>query len=80
VFDNRQDSSPISIGDYAFIGTNVTVLGGSTLPAYSVLGAKSLLNKNFDQEWKLYGGVPAKVIQDIPSDAKYFKRETGFVN
>ena len=74
-----QDSQPIVIGEYTFVGTNVVVLGGATLPAYSVLGAKSLLNKAFTEEWKLYGGVPAKLLSDIPRDAKYFTRTDGYV-
>lgn len=79
LLENRQDSAPISIGEYTFVGTNVVVLGGSTLPPHCVLGAKSLLNKVFTEEWKLYGGVPAKVLADIPRDAKYFSRTDGFV-
>ena len=79
VTENRQDCAPIYIGDYTFIGTNVVVLGGSYLPSNSVLGAKSLLNKCFNEEWKLYGGVPAKPISDIPKTAKYFTRVNGFV-
>ncbi|MES1221627.1 MAG: acyltransferase, partial [Bacteroidota bacterium] len=66
--ENRQDSAPITIGDYTFVGTNVVMLGGSGLPAYSVLGAKSLLNKAFTEEWKLYGGVPAKMLTDISKE------------
>ncbi len=80
VVENRQDSSPISIGAYTFVGTNVVILPGSSLPAYCVLGAKSLLNKTFSDEWKLYGGVPAKPVADIPANAKYFKRKDGFVH
>ncbi len=77
---NRQDSAPILIGDYAFIGTNVVILGGAVLPARSVLGAKSLLNKKFTDEYTLYGGVPAKAISSIPADSGYFHRTTGFVH
>lgn len=80
VFENIQDSHPIIIGDYAFVGTNSVILGGSVLPSYSVLGAKSLLNKAYKEEWKLYGGTPAKSISDIPRDAKYFSRKDGFVH
>lgn len=80
VYDNRQDSKQITIGDYCFVGTNVVVLGGASLPSYSVLGAKAMLNKQYTEEWKLYGGNPAKPITDIPKDAKYFSRETGFVD
>lgn len=80
VFENRQDSAPITIGEYTFIGTNSVVLGGANLPTHSVLGAKSLLNKSFNDPWKLYAGVPAKSISDLPKTAKYFSRESGFVN
>jgi acetyltransferase-like isoleucine patch superfamily enzyme len=79
VFENRQDSAPISIGAYTFVGTNVVILGGAVLPAHCVLGAKSLLNKAYTAEWTLYGGVPAKEISTIPSTAKYFTRTKGFV-
>ncbi|MVM32530.1 acyltransferase [Spirosoma sp. HMF4905] len=77
--ENYQDSAPINIGDYAFVGTNSVILGGSTLPSYSVLGAKSLLNKVFTTEWTLYAGVPASPIKDIPKNAKYFTRTEGFI-
>ncbi|MDT3404791.1 acyltransferase [Mucilaginibacter terrae] len=79
VFENRQDSASITIGEYCFVGTNVVVLGGATLPAYSVLGAKSLLNRAYTETWMLYAGVPAKPIKQIPATAKYFTRTEGFV-
>ncbi len=79
VVENRQDCAPITIGEYAFVGTNIVVLGGASLPAYSVLGAKSLLNKQYLDEWTLFGGVPAKPISKINPEAKYFVRTEGFV-
>lgn len=80
ILENRQDSEPIIIGNYCFVGTNVVVLGGSELPAYSVLGAKSLLNKVHNKTHFLYGGVPAEPIKEIDKEAKYFTRTKGFVN
>ena len=79
LFENRQNSAPICIGEYTFVGTNSVILGGCTLPPFSVLGAKSLMNKPFTEQWKLYGGVPAIMLADIPRDAKYFSRSAGFV-
>lgn len=79
VIQGRQDSKSIEIGDYSFVGTNVVILGGAKLPPRSILGAKSLLNKPFNEELKLYGGVPAEAIKAIPADAAYFNRETGFI-
>jgi acetyltransferase-like isoleucine patch superfamily enzyme len=79
VMENQQSSAPIYIGDYTFVGTNVVILGGARLPNFSVLGAKSLLNKDFTSHWTLFGGVPAKALQEIPKSAKYFSRSEGFV-
>lgn len=79
VYENRQDSHPIIIGDYCFVSTGVIVLGGSKLPSYSVLAAGSVLNKELTEEWSIYGGIPTKLIKAIPKDAKYFTRTNGFV-
>jgi acetyltransferase-like isoleucine patch superfamily enzyme len=78
--ENRQHSQPIRIGDYCFVGTNCVVLGGSVLPDYCVLGAKSLLNKAHAETHRLYAGVPAKAIKELPRDLKYFVRREGFVH
>ena len=80
IIENRQESEPISIGDYCFIGTASIILGGAELPSFSVLGANSLLNKKLAEEYSLYGGVPAKFISTISQEAKYFTRTEGFVN
>lgn len=79
VRENRQHSKPISIGDYCFVGTNVVILGGSKLPNYSVLGAKSLLQREFDEDYSLYAGVPALLKAKLNGSAKYFCRSEGFV-
>jgi acetyltransferase-like isoleucine patch superfamily enzyme len=76
---NIQDSYPITIGDFCFVGTSSIILAGATLPSYSVLGAQSLLNKSFSIPYRLYGGNPAKEIKSLSKDYKYFNREVGFV-
>jgi acetyltransferase-like isoleucine patch superfamily enzyme len=77
--NSRQEAYPIAIGDYCFIGTNCVLLGGSTLPDHSVLGAKSLLNRDYKEGYFLYGGVPAKAIKAISPTIQYFQRKSGFV-
>ncbi len=76
---SRQTSAPVQIGDYCFVGTNSVLLGGSILPDYCVLGAKSLLNKSFTETHQLYAGVPARSVQQLPTDYEYFRRTEGFV-
>ena len=76
---NRQSSAPVRIGDRCFVGTDSVLLGGSVLPDFCVLGAKSLLNKPQMQTHTLYGGVPARALQELPRDLAYFQRSEGFV-
>ena len=75
----RQDSKPIEIGDYCFVSTRCVILGGARLPSQSVLAAGAVLTKAFDGAFTLYGGVPAHPIKELPRDARYFHRPTGFV-
>ncbi len=78
--ENRQSCSPITIGRYTFVGTSSVILRGASLPNHSVLAAKSLLNQCFEEEWHLYGGVPAKLLKGISAEDKYFSRKLGFVD
>lgn len=77
---NRQASQPVRIGKYCFLGTNCVLLGGSQLPDFSVLGAKSLLNRAGETPYTLYGGVPARAIKRLPETYGYFHRARGSVN
>jgi serine acetyltransferase len=80
LYESRQDCFPVRIGDFCFVGTDCVLLGGASLPDYSVLGAKSLLNKSYCETYYLYAGVPARPVKKLPSGAKYFTRAMGFVN
>lgn len=75
----RQDSHPIIIGKYSLVATRSIITGGAQLPAYSVLCAGAYLGKHYEEEWKMYGGVPARPIKDIPKEAKRFHRTQGFI-
>jgi acetyltransferase-like isoleucine patch superfamily enzyme len=75
----RQSAEPIDIGEYCFVGTNCVVLGGSSLPHHSILGAQSLLNKQWNEPYRLYGGVPAKPVKELSPEMGYFRRTEGFV-
>lgn len=76
---NRQASQPVRIGEYCFVGTNCVLLGGASLPDRAVLGAKSLLNRAYQEGCTLYAGVPAKAIKTLPAEHGYFHRKTGSV-
>lgn len=74
-----QSAGSVSVGEYCFVGTSSVLLPGSKLPDYSVLGANSLLNKQYTEPYFLYAGSPARPTKQLPPDYKYFNRNVGFV-
>ena len=79
IHESYQDSHPINIGNYCFVGTNCILLGRSSLPNFTVLGAKSLIAKALPDQFALYAGSPAKKIKPLPKSLKYFQRKKGFI-
>lgn len=77
--ESRQRSGPVVIGDYTFVGTGSIILSDSSLPNFSVLGAGSVLNKKYNEEYFLYAGNPARAIKKLNCDAAYFNRKIGYV-
>ncbi len=76
---SKESSAPIFIGKYCFVGTDCVLLGGSSLPNYCVLGAKSLLNKKYSENFWLYAGTPATPVKRLEPDLAYFARQVGAV-
>ncbi|BCW37357.1 transferase [Arthrobacter sp. StoSoilA2] len=56
--------APITIGDGAWLGSGVTVLAGVTIGAGCVIAAGSVVTKDCEAH-KLYGGIPAKFMQEL---------------
>lgn len=77
--ENKQQCNGIKIGDYCFVGTASVILSNTELPSYSILGAASLLNKKFVDNYYLYGGVPARPLKKLGKEWKYFQRTEGVV-
>jgi len=80
ILNAKQDCQPIQIGSYCLVGTACVLLPGSALGDYCLLGANSLLNKKHQGQFSLFGGVPAAFIKELPHDAKYFSRQSGYIN
>jgi acetyltransferase-like isoleucine patch superfamily enzyme len=75
----RQQASGVEIGQRCFVGTKCTVLPGSRLPDFCVLGAMSLLNAAKSEAYRLYGGTPARELKALDASMAYFVRKTGYV-
>jgi len=66
---NRQQTAPIAIGDFCYLGSEVRLAPGARLAERSILGLGSVLAGVIDTPGSLVGGVPAKVIRPLtPED------------
>lgn len=62
----------VVIGDHVWIGARAMILKGSHIPSNSMVGACSLVNKEFSEENTVIAGIPAKVIKkDVNWDRKH---------
>lgn len=59
----KPDIGKIKIGKGSWVTSNCTIAKDSKLPSGSVLAANSFLNRIFEDENCIYGGIPAKKIK-----------------
>lgn len=68
---NRQQTKPIIIGDYAYVGSEIRIAPGGEIPPKCIVGIGSVITKKFEDEYKLIAGVPAKAVKDLDEDGKF---------
>lgn len=59
-------SGPIKIGDNIWIGANAIILPGVEIGNHTVIAAGAVVNKSFKEGNCILGGVPAKIIKQLP--------------
>ena len=60
-----EHGGPITIGKYAWIGAQCTILPDVILGDGVVIGANSLVKGGRYEAWSVYGGTPAKLLKKI---------------
>ena len=74
---NRQRTLPIRIGDFAYVGSEIRMAPGSSIPPRSVVGIGSVITGKIDSQGWLIAGVPAKPIKELsPEDKFLVERKT----
>lgn len=68
---NRQQTKQISIGDYSYVGSEIRIAPGGSIPPKCIVGIGSVITKNFEGEYQLIAGVPAKVVKPLDEDGKF---------
>jgi maltose O-acetyltransferase len=57
-------SSDIYLGNRVWVGYGSTIMGGVTVGSNVIIAARSLVNKNLNENG-IYGGIPAKLIRKL---------------
>ncbi len=68
---NRQRTQPISVGDFAYVGSEIRMAPGSAIPPRCIVGIGAVITGEIDGEGWLIGGVPAKPIKELSADDKF---------
>ena len=64
-------TAPVIIGDYVWVGANVTICPGVTIGKGSVIGAGSVVTKDIPENCIAVGN-PCKVLREINEHDKEF--------
>lgn len=74
---NRQETAPIEIGDFCYLGSEVRLAPGAKLPDECILGLGSVLTGEIEEPRSLVAGVPAKVVRPLnEKDLSRIRRKT----
>jgi acetyltransferase-like isoleucine patch superfamily enzyme len=74
---NRQETAPIEIGDFCYLGSEVRLAPGARLPHECILGIGGVLTSEIKDPRSLVAGVPAKVVRPLDEqDLARIRRKT----
>ena len=68
---NRQRTRPINIGEFAYVGSEIRMAPGSSIPSRCIVGIGSVITSEIDAEESLIAGVPAKPIKELSSEDRF---------
>lgn len=68
---NRQKTHPVTIGDNSYIGSEIRIAPGGSIPPRCIVGIGSVITDSFQNEYHLIAGVPAKEIKKLDEDGKF---------
>jgi acetyltransferase-like isoleucine patch superfamily enzyme len=67
---NRQRTRPIDIGSLAYIGSEIRIAPGGSLPSKCIVGIGSVITSQLSAEGYLIAGVPAKPVKELSEEDK----------
>jgi acetyltransferase-like isoleucine patch superfamily enzyme len=80
IYTNHQETKPVHIGRYCFVGTGCIILPGAAIPDFCLLAAGAVLTKAMEKPYTLYAGNPATARKQLVATAvPYFSRNSAHV-
>ncbi|HEX3282724.1 MAG TPA: hypothetical protein VHR36_15920 [Pyrinomonadaceae bacterium] len=71
---NRQRTRPIDIGSFAYIGSEIRIAPGGSLPSNCIVGIGSVITSELSAEGQLIAGVPAKAVKELTEEDQFLIR------
>ncbi len=71
---NRQRTRPIDIGSFAYIGSEIRIAPGGSLPSNCIVGIGSVITSELSAEGQLIAGVPAKAVKVLTEEDQFLIR------
>jgi acetyltransferase-like isoleucine patch superfamily enzyme len=68
---NRQRTRPISIGEFAYVGSEIRMAPGGSLPSRCIVGIGAVITGRIEAEGWMIGGVPAKPLKELSTEDKF---------
>ena len=68
---NRQRTRPIDIGSFTYVGSEIRIAPGGSLPSRCIVGIGSVVTGALTEENRLIAGVPAKAIKELSDEDKF---------
>jgi serine acetyltransferase len=68
---NRQRTRPIEIGSFAYIGSEIRIAPGGSLPSRCIVGIGSVVTSKLTEEDYLIAGVPAKPVKRLTEEDRF---------
>ena len=68
---NRQRTLPISIGDFAYVGSEIRMAPGASIPSRCIVGIGSVVTTELKDEEHLIAGVPAKAVKELHDEDRF---------
>lgn len=68
---NRQMTKGVTIGDYSYLGSEIRITPGGSIPAKCIVGVGAVVTKAFQNEYHLIAGVPAVETKELNEDGRF---------